>query len=71
MSSGYHLYTDNLLWRIFLVNNVEIAHVTLTTPTQGTLTRHKTKTSHNRPCTKFEVSSVSVAEILHGVKRVT
>ena len=32
-SCGYHLYTDDLLWQIFSVHNVEIAHVTLTTPT--------------------------------------
>ena len=31
------------------VHNVEIAHVTLTTPTYGALTHHKTKTSHGRP----------------------
>jgi len=69
MSCGYHLHTDNLLWRNFLVYNVEIAHVTLTTPTQGTLTHHKTKTSHDRPCTKFEVSSVSrCGDITWGVK---
>ena len=33
---------------IFKVHNVEIAHVTLTTPTYGALTHHKTKTSHGR-----------------------
>ena len=31
------------------VHRVEIAHVTLTTHTQETLTHHKTKTSHGRP----------------------
>ena len=38
---------------------LQIVHVTLTTPTQGTLTHHKTKTSHGRLRTKFEVSSIS------------
>ena len=38
LSCVYHLYTDDLLWRNFQVHNVEIAHVTLTTP----LTHHKT-----------------------------
>jgi len=33
---------------IFYVHNVEIADVTMTTPTYGTLTHHKTKTSHGR-----------------------
>ena len=53
---------------------VEIAHVTLTTPTHETLTHHKTKTRLRRlhmadPCTKFEVSSVSrCGDITWGVK---
>ena len=38
---------------IFQVHNVEIAHVTLTTPTLGALTHHKTKTSHGRPVYKI------------------
>ena len=34
LSCVYHLSTDDLLWRNFLkVHNIEIAHVTLTTPT--------------------------------------
>jgi len=42
---------------IFFVHNVKIARVTLTTPTSGTLTHHKTKRLHMAdPCTKFEVS---------------
>jgi len=52
-SLQYHLSTDDLLWRnFFLVQNVEIAQVTLTTPTKGALTHHKTKTSHGRPVYK-------------------
>ena len=38
---------------IFEVHNVEIAHVTLTTPTSETLTHHKTITSHGRPVYKI------------------
>ena len=39
--------------KFFKVHNVEIAHVTLITPTWGTLTHHKTKTSHSRPACKI------------------
>ena len=41
--------------KFFEVHNVEIAHVTLTTPTQGTLTHHKTKSSYGRPVEIFIV----------------
>ena len=49
---------------IFYVHNVEIAHVTLTTPTQGSVSQHKANTSHDQPA--FEVSSLICSEILHG-----
>ena len=49
LSCVYYLSTDDLLWRNFLSPHVEIAHVTLTTPTYGALTHHKTKTSHGQP----------------------
>ena len=38
---------------IFQVHNVEIALVTLITPTYETLTHHKTKTLHGRPVYKI------------------
>jgi len=37
----------------FKVHSIEIAHVTLTTSTQGTLTHHKAKTLHGRPVYKI------------------
>ena len=50
------------------VHNVEIAHVTLTTPTYGTLTHHKTKISHGRPVYIILKSlALAVAEIFHWV----
>jgi len=49
--------------KFFKVHNVEIAHVTLTTPTWGTLTHHKTKTSVQN----LKSLALAVAEILHGV----
>jgi len=53
---------------IFKVHNVEIAHVTLTTPTYGKLTHHKTKTSHGRPVyINLKSLALAVAEKLHGV----
>jgi len=50
-SCGYHaisIYRDLAVAKFFKVHNVQIAHVTLTTSTSGTLTHHKTKTSHGR-----------------------
>jgi len=55
--------------KFFKLHNVEIAHVTLTTSSLGTLTYHKTKLRMDDPCTKFEVYSVShCGDITWGVK---
>jgi len=55
---------------IFQVHNVEITHVTLTTPTQGTASHHEANTSHMANLyTKFEISSFSRSgDISCGVK---
>ena len=53
---------------IFQVHDVEIAHVTLTTPTYETLIT-RLRLCMGDPCTKFEVSSISrYGEITRGVK---
>ena len=42
-------------------------HVTLTTPTLGTVCRHKTNTSRANPCTKFNNSIFSHRREIYGV----
>ena len=50
---------DDLLWRnVLYVHNVEIAHVTLTTPLSGKI--------FHRQCTKFEVSRFIRYEAMSG-----
>ena len=39
--------------KIFQVQNVEISHVTLTTPTSGRVTHSKANTSHDQPVYKI------------------
>jgi len=46
--------TDDLLWRNFLSPKCkEITHVTLTTPTQRTVSHHKANTSNGQPVYKI------------------
>ena len=72
MSCGYHLYTDESTTccsEIFLVHNVEIAHVTLTRPLMehSLITRLRLQMADQ--CTKFEVSGVSrCGDFTWGVK---
>ena len=51
----------------FKVHNVEIAHVTLTAPTYGTLTHLKTDFAWLTHVQNLKSLALAVAEKLHGV----